>query len=369
MSELLNRYESLKDATKLAVSESESLDGVISDVLTAVVHESIKNYQQRLNVGIEDSVSDLLEVFRHKITESVFNTAATWQIANKEPIVFPRGCRYAYTRGSSTIFVVEQDPGVRTLSFNVGYDYGQPSERFALAMPYVVFIVHFKDVTVGPVPVRPDKFKGLYCGWRCAPLRTLNDQISRPILPNIHENLNVCMSNRMDSHGFASSTEEAISGFWNSTFNRDVSDRWNERATVSEKLSGVDTWVSETEINPLFMLDLDFGCKRTVQSSIDLLTKYEVEPNADEFRHRLSESIDACVKTLFSKIMRYFKKTKFKKHSPKDVTEKLKSAIIESTGDLADIVRCLDQEISSMPVSNQSKDFKRVGCLWTDYSP
>jgi hypothetical protein len=357
MSELLNRYESLKDATRLAVSESESLDGVMGDVLTKVVHESIKKYQQRLNVGIEDSVSDLLEAFKHKIAESIFDTASTWQIANKEPVMFPRGCRYAYTRGASTIFVVEQDPGVRNLSFETVR--GNPSRRHALAMPYVVFLSHFKG----------DKLTGLYCGWRRAPLRTLNDQISRPILPNIHENLSVCMSLRMDAHGMSASTEEAISDFWNSTFNNDVSDRWDERAEVSEKLVTHESWQIWSEDNPLFMLELDFGRSRTVQSSIDLLTKHEVEPDADEFRHRLSESIDACVKTLFSKIIRYFKKTKFERHSPKDVTENMKSAIIDATGDLTDIVRCLDQEIASVSISSQKRELKRVGCFWTDYSP
>lgn len=118
------------------------------------------------------------------------------------------------------------------------------------------------------------------------------------------------------------------------------------------------------------MLELNFGKERSLLKCIDLLTKHEVEPNEDEFRHRLSESIDACVKTLFSKILRYFKKTKFEKHSPKDVTETLKSAIIKATGDLTDIVRALDKEIQSLTISRGKKhDFVRVGNLWTNYSP
>ena len=120
----------------------------------------------------------------------------------------------------------------------------------------------------------------------------------------------------------------------------------------------------------LFMLVLNFGKERSLLQCIDLLTKYEVEPDEDEFRHRLSESIDACVKTLFSKIMRYFKKTKFEKHSPKDVTETLKSAIIKATGDLTDVVRVLDKEIQSLTICSVAKhDFVRVGNFWMNYSP
>ncbi len=357
MSELLNRYESLKDATRLAVNETSSLEGVIDDVLTKVVHESIKKYQQKLNVGVEDSVSDLLEAFKQKITESIFDAASTWKIANKEPVMFPRGCRYAYARGTSTIFVVEQDPGVRTLSFDFSYGV-RNAERHALAMPYVVFLAHLKN----------NWLVGLYCGWRTAPLQTLSDLISCPLLPNIHENLAVCMA--LDLRYENQTVENAISDFWNSTFNNDVSDRWQAKSAVSLDLTTPESWVEKSEENPLFMLELDFGHNKTIQSCIDLLTKHEVEPNEDEFLHRLSESIDACVKTLFSKIMRYFKKTKFEKHSPKDVTETLKSAIIKATGDLTDVVRVLDKEISSLTISNVGKhDLVRVGNLWTNYSP
>ena len=165
--------------------------------------------------------------------------------------------------------------------------------------------------------------------------------------------------------------EEAITYFWNSVFNNDISDRWDQKGDISPKLETPERWAEESEENPLFMLVLNFGKERSLLQCIDLLTKYEVEPDEDEFRHRLSESIDACVKTLFSKIMRYFKKTKFEKHSPKDVTEALKSAIIKATGDLTDVVMVLDKEIQSLIVSSATTkhDFVRVGNFWTNYSP
>gem|GEM_PF-5985068 len=356
MDQFTDRHDSLKEATRLA-AESAGFEGVVDDILTKVVHESIKRYQQKINVGVEDSVSDLIDFFKQKVTEEIFDSASSWKLANKEkePIIFPRGCRYAYTRGKSTIFVIEESPKIRTITFEHG-------ERYSLAMPYVIFMSHFNE----------GRFSGLYCGWANSSLETLNDLIYRPLLPNIHNHLLVCRGGHSPEvvGSFSKSTELAITEFWSSRFNDDLADRWNERKEVSHLLDPAERWVLESEEDMMFMLRLEFGVGKTIQSHIDLLTTNEEEPDESEFRHLLSERIDACTNTLFRKILRYFKKTKFEKHSPKDVTESLKDAIIESTGDFTDVIRSLNGEIDNLSVANERKhSFVKAGNFWTDYSP
>ena len=366
MSQLTARYDSLKEATQLALKESQTLEGMMDEVLTKVVHETIKKYQQKVAAGVEDSVSDLLDNFKRKVSDAIFDAASTWKIENRETVLFPKGCRYAYTRGTSTIFVIEQDPGIRSLSFYEGmveheYQGCDRTMRLSLSMPYVVFLVHFKS----------KRLSGLYCGWRTAPLRTMNDLISRPVLPNIHEGLAVCMDHVGQGETFAEATENVITNFWNSSFNNDVSEHWWQKHEFHEHMYSGDSWEVASVDDPLWILGIDFPNQRTLDNMIELLTMHETEPDENAFRHDLAESIDTSVRTLFLKMSKYFKKTKFEKYHPKDVTEPLRDAIISAVGEFSDVVFSLDKEISGLSDSlkQQKNPTVRVGNFWTEYAP
>lgn len=366
MSELINRYEALRDASQIAIRESETLEGMMEQVLTKVVHESIKKYQQKVSAGVEDSVADLLDDFKQKVTRTIFDVASTWKVENREPVLFPKGCRFAYTRGESTIFVIEQDPAIRSVLFDFGVtgeskDEGEEG-RLSLAFPYVLFIAHFKT----------GQFSGLYTGWRTAPLRTLNDMISRPVLPNVHDSLNVCMD---FSHGrgetMSEATMDAVSNFWNSRFNNDVSDHWWKKSSISPKMRSGHTWERESQEDSMWVLGLDYPHQKSLQQAIDLLVMYEMEPDENAFRHVLADGVDSSVRTLFSKVSRYFKKTKFDKYHPKDVTEPLKDAIIEAVGEFSDVVFSLDKEICdlSQDLKREKRPLIKKGNFWTEYVP
>ena len=368
MSQLLDRYDSLKKASQLALNESETLESMMGEVLTKVVHETIKRYQDKVAAGIEDSVSDLLDNFKRSVAEDIFRAASTWKVENKEPALFPKGCRYAYTCGDSTIFVVEQDPGIRSLVFDesvVGESFEniEGSRRLSLALPYVVFLTHFHKGILST----------LYCGWRKAPLRTMEDMITRPMLPNIHTSLAVCMDNVHSSNvgSFSEVTTNAINHFWSSRFNNDVSENWWNKDTLGFNMSSGLAWQEASEEDSMWVLDLDYPYPRSVQSVINLLTLHETEPDENAFRHLLSERIDDSVKTLFYKVSRYFKKTKFEKYYPTDVTEPMKSAIIQAVGEFSDVVFTLDKEISelSKDLKQKNKPTVRAGNFWTKYVP
>ena len=314
---LLQRYESLKKAADLTVSEVQNFDALVQSVLTQVVREALHKYQQKINVGIQDSLGDLLDIFKQKITQAIFDTANTWKVANREPVLFPRGCRFCSTRGESTIFIIEEDPQVRTLSLYQGLmGASRPTiwegsatehiEYVRLALPYAIFIIHFHN----------NIFTNLYCGWRTHALTSLENMMARPLLPNIHEGLNVCMGRHYvpPPSNLVEQSMAVLNHFWNSTFNNDISDAWWSKFRFSNKLMSGRRWAEESERDASFILQLNLFETRSLQYQLDLLVMHEQEPDENAFRHKLAEGIDKCVGDLFAGTMRYFKKTKFERY-------------------------------------------------------
>jgi len=363
-----HRHEALQKATNLVSREVESFDGLADDILTRVAIETIKKYQQKLSVGIQDSATDLLDTFKLNVTSAIFDTANSWKLITRDPFIFPRDCRFCYQKGDSTIVVIEQGPQIRSLSFREGmldreFSGGSGADRITLAFPYVVFLIHYRN----------GDYEGLYSGWRNRPLGSLDDMIYRPLLPNVHDHLAICTSGEaMLRKTIVEQSDIAITGFWNSRFNNDLSDRWWSKGSVSSQLATAHTWADASEENPLFMLDIEYSPAKTIQQMIDLVSMHETAPDEGPLRHRLSEEIDKCIEFLFHKILHYFKKTKFDRHHPKDVEEHLKGAIKQSSEEFVEVVGVLSQEIENLSKDvglHRNKPADGRGIMWREYCP
>jgi hypothetical protein len=368
MEDLIQRYESIKRAAILSLQQTESLDGLIQSVLDRVVIETLHKYQQKINVGIQDSVNDLLDNFKQKTAQAIFDVSHTWRVANREPVLFPRGCRFCSVRGESTIFVIEQDPQIRSLSFQKGmlgesYQYNADRERVSLALPYVIFIVHFRN----------NSFAGLYCGWRKQPLASLEDMLSRPVLPNIHDNLNVCLGSgfSVQQDSMSEMATEAIDSFWNSTFSNDMSSAWWSKFRVHPEMVTAKTWARQSIMDSTFILHTNFLESRSLQHMLNLLVMHEQEPDENAFRHKLAEGIDGCAERLFASILRYFKKVKFERHHPQDITDSFRAILQQAVEELVDVTLALDAEVQRL-----ANDIKpkapvlptKVGKYWSPYN-
>ncbi len=374
MQQYIQKHEHLKEAAKLAIQESADLKNIAEDILTNVVIETIRKYQQKLNVGIQDSISDLLDNFKNSISESIFNTASNWRVANRECILFPRGCRFCYTKGDNTIIVIEQEPQIRSLLLDsaiIGNRYihaGLSTARVALALPYVFFVIHFKN----------NDFKSMYTGWKNSPLRDLDDRIFNPLLPNIHANLAVCtglIPNNLGNN-IAQKCDTILSHFWNSKFNNDLSDFWWQKSSFDSRLRSAQTWSEFSLQDSSFILTVDLNNQaeeiKSVNSFIKLLTMHDYEPDEVALKHTLSESIDKCVENLFSKITRYFRNTKFEKYHPKEVSEVLKKIISEANSEISDMIFAINHELQKLQSQiDKSKIHQKTepkGPLWGEYS-
>lgn len=368
MSQHLQRHYHLKEASNSIIKEFEDMSKLASDILTNVVIETIQRYQQKVNIGVQDSVSDLLDNFKSKITEEIIFTSSKWRMANRDYVLFPRGCRFAYTKGQQTIFVIEEEPQIRSLLLRKNLiDQGGPStqsERIALALPYVVFIIHITN----------NRFTNLYSGWRNAALSSINDLLFKPILPNVHDNLAVCtgfLKPEILTLELNQIAAAVIANFWQSEFNSDLSSHWNTRDKIDSRLKFVRQWAKESEVDPTFILQITQKETRSLKFIVDLLSRYENEPDETQLRHSLVDSIDKCFENLFHKILRYFKNTKFEKYHPKEIKEVLIKIMTKANAEFGDMVFIIQKELEKLQKDVESnlpnQTIEKRSDFWHNY--
>lgn len=366
MALLHEKYNSLRRAAELAVRNSNDFAPLVDRILTDVIFQSIRKYQQKVGVGLQDSVADLLIAFKQKILGIIFDAANCWKIPTIDPILFPKNCRFCYMKGETTILVIEQDPQVRSLLFDKGitretYFSTSEQERFSLALPYVIFILLFQQKC----------FTNLYCAWRSAPLTNLSDRLCRPLLPNIHSNLSVCMGGDFSNEGGAvcEQVENVLNHFWSSQFNNDLSDLWWQKHTFDSKLAPLTLWEEYTRLDPLFVLNVAFPWSQKTLKQMLTIQDIEEMPDDTKLRHSLSESVDSCASELFQKVSHYLKKTKFEKFYPKDIVELVDKVVREAIKNTTDLTFCLDHEIRKLTIETSIKplEYKKAGPFWRDY--
>lgn len=371
MSKLIQQYVALEEAVSTAISQIAGFENIASEVLTRVVIQSINSYQQKLNVGIQDSVKDLLDEFKTKMTDAVFERSCGWKAQNREPFLFPRNCRFCFSKGSSTVFIIEQEPQVRSLLFeesmlDIDFD---PSasrpQRVALALPYTYFILNFKNGV----------FSSAYTGWSTSAASSLDATICPPILPNIQEGMSICFGTGFSVQGtnMSERAESVLSFFWQSRFNNDLSANWWRKRDIDRRLISALRWADESIEDPMFVLNLQLPetGRKTLRQFIDLLTMHEQEPDENAFRHSIKESIEGCAEALFHKVLRYFKKTKFDKHCPKDITSLLSENMKTASAEVIQLVFAIENELGKIKreiESGRNKTVRPVSNYWSKYS-
>lgn len=371
MSQLIQKQQFLKEAAGHAINEA-GLDGIASDILTNVVIDTIKKYQQKVVVGIEDSVGDILTHFKQTIANAVFSAVAGWKVPQREPFVFPQNCRFCFQKGTKTVFVIEQEPKIRSLFFKenmlgetiAGGDLTD-SRRVSLAMPFAIFVIVF-DAGV---------YQTMYHFWDVAPMRSLEDVMFQPLLPNVHCGGQVCIGydqRPMDGTQMSAACHKLIGDFWNTQFNNDLSEHWWKKKDIDRRLASARDWEAMSDNDSLFILDVDFpeANGKTLKQAIDLALMHEQEPDENALRHKLWETLDKLSEELFHRITTYIKKTKFEKHHPKDVKDVLVEKMKSANEEFIDIVFALKNEMERLAneIKPQPKPTIKVGEFWSPYN-
>jgi len=196
-----------------------------------------------------------------------------------------------------------------------------------------------------------------------------SDKLARPVLPNCHDSLEVCWGQSVMPTGnsVAELCENAISQYWSSEFNSDLSERWNKRTHISTSLLQIDNW---SQKNTLDMLSLNYHQSNdsTIEEKIKQIAGHVDEPDMDKIKHRLFDLTEKHSEILFSKIIRYFKRVKPDRFYPKDVTELLKTSLGECVRDYLDVFYILQLEYNKLEKQieeTKGKVMKKCGPLWT----
>jgi hypothetical protein len=215
MSKLIHQHAELSKAIKLCMATTQNLEPLASEVLSEVVIPTINTYQQRLMVGVEDSVSDLLDTFKTTVSRHIFDAHSNWKVVDVSPQIFPKNCRFFHQKGNFSVVVIEQEPSVRSILMSRDLLGEQQNEdegiaKVNLAIPYSVFIIQFCE----------NQYSSFFTAWRSSPLNSLEDGLGVPILPNVSTNLNVCMGTDFEiKEGTVSEqANELINYFWQSQF-------------------------------------------------------------------------------------------------------------------------------------------------------
>jgi len=350
-------------------------DQVLNDIVTRCVIETLDKYQQKLNVGMQDSVTDLLDQFKKQMEIEIFELSRTWTLqSRRQRQLLPANCRFASSKGHSTIFVIENDPGERCVNLQNSIlhkeltvnDYRNTSFH-TLRFPYVLFFFQFKTQTrVSAEPT--DEFVQLYVAWRKSPLETIDDPLFVPYMTNLHANYNVCLGTSFLRATYSGKPVSVVCAeiqnyFWSSVFNSDLADFWWLKSR-HPKIETVEAWERNSE-DPFLFNDIELKpMGKTVKEMIDFCVANDED--ASQLRHLLADHIEKCSQELFSRVMRYFKKTKFDKFYPKDVKDSLKTAISGITSELSELVTLLQKRVQSSCIARE-EDTKPVGHFWQPF--
>jgi hypothetical protein len=374
MSMIAQKHKHLQEAIKTALDDivGENFHPMAEAVLTKVVCEVLRPYQQKVNAGMQDSLNDLLSNFKQKMASEIIEAQSGWMVKYRDRCLFPPNCRYFYSKGDSTVVIIEQQPQVRSLLMRQSIlgDRHKPNDdesRIPLALPYVYFFLHFK--------YNPFDLRGMYSFWSNSTITKLSDLLNLPILPNIHQSGLVCMGSDVRAHlkgslDLCDIATKSIDYYWNSCFTNDLSDQtWWKKASIDPRLATARIWSQHSLEDPTFILGINYRSHKSVEAILQVLTGESQEPVEIDVKQKIAVLVDECVESLYASIMRHFKRTKFEKNYPKDVTEQLIKAIITITAEINDTLLALEHEINNLTVEVKYPcPLKKCGELWRDPS-
>lgn len=188
-------------------------------------------------------------------------------------ILLPPNCRYIERTKDGWSVLIEEQPSIRTVSFDrdLTRDYDQLKKEgldpdvyaafnpyklssrskqvLSLAFPYVVFALHITNsyyCSVGQVFARP------------APIFGMSDQLFKLPTSNISQDQYICFG----SHGgtrqrsLLEAIQHIIMVFWSAHFNSDYQYNYSAYGKEGEVVGNVFRWEYETRNNPMFIYDV-----------------------------------------------------------------------------------------------------------------
>ena len=267
----------------------------------SILENVLKEYEKQsasMAVGMAHDLALSLGDKMIESTDEIFEWGMPTSITGKSSGYLPRGVKFAFQRGQSVTFVIEQEPQIRTVHFSkefvrehfFGDTYPIPrlvacrvlfkdktkprlKRHFRLAFPYVIFVVTIKDIE------NPD----CWMFFSNEPLVSLKQKVFVACLPNVYNNGDTCTDQPTDNfwgkkekgqYGLAA--EEVIEDFWRNTFNTDVTDWFLQTRHKDKRLGSLWHWEENSRKDSRFILTVkwlkaDLESKDLRSNIIDIL--------------------------------------------------------------------------------------------------
>lgn len=218
--------------------QSKDLSQQAVGVLKRSTEKVLERIRQNVDAQIKEDSYPVIEEFCTNIAQKLSAMSQHWvDGVTNDLVVFPEGTRYIFRDGEYCTIVVEQQPQNRHV--NIG------GHVYLLAMPYVQFIIPFKQ---------HQPAGALYVGMTRKPITDLDGMIFNPILPNINDHL-VCTGDTgwPKNGSMSEKVDKIIGGFWQSQFTGDGSAFMSE-FMKDNNIRNLAEWQQKSQADPTFVL-------------------------------------------------------------------------------------------------------------------
>lgn len=228
--------------------QSKDLSQQAVMVLQRATGRVLERIKQNVDAQVKEDSSPIVEGFVRSVATKMTTMTQQWADGVKNDlVVFPEGTRYIFRDGAMTTIVLEQQPQVRHVKVD--------GKIYLLAMPYIQFIIQFKNHK--PLPQ-------LYVGCTKKPISDLDVPLCNLPLPNIQAHT-VCMGNCVvpKDGNMTDMVNTIIGNFWQSEFNQNHNADylnflgemgWSNKKEDAHNGVGLAAWQKRTEESPMFMI-------------------------------------------------------------------------------------------------------------------
>ena len=233
--------EEIVNAVKVQLKKKDLSEQAVT-VMKKATENVLERVKKNIDAQIQEDSSPVVEEFVKNTANTMSAMTQQWvDGVSNDLVVFPEGTRYIWRDGQMTTIIVEQQPQVRHISYN--------KKIFLLAMPYVQFIIPFKNhVPTGKLMV----------GCTKKPLTDLDQPLLQLPLTNINSHV-VCMGEmRFPNSGHMTDMVGDIIGkFWQSDFNHNhnaQNEDFTREMGWNTAYDGAETWQEKTKQDPMFII-------------------------------------------------------------------------------------------------------------------
>ena len=316
----LGIFEEAFSAEKVHILAQALLSPEMKTVVNSMKKTIEKHFgkmSQEFVGALADETEGLVRDIQFELSEKLWDSMQ--QMKEKQddsPYIMPKNCRMAYTKGTRTVLLIENEPQVRTVEFTealvsdhekacaVGSSGG--NYRFNLAFPYVYFFVVFENA----------RFHYMEVFFRNKPLLSMREHVYYAPLPNIHRNKGpeytpMCMGEEFkaqfnDDQSIANQGNYVIAHFWQAAFNSHLGKFGCEKTELDERIRDYARWQEETAKNPLFVLEVKWPshltAKGVLESIMNLRGSHPLNGLETHIKKMLDDSVQKIVKRVKEEI-------------------------------------------------------------------